>query len=109
MTPSEIPTWPEDEVRSRLDAELPEWTYDRGWLRRDVPTSGWPAALTVANLLAHLAEAAYHHPDLEVGPDGVRIRVRHHWAAGITEGDFQLARAVEEFLEGRPADPQADG
>lgn len=102
MSPSEIPTYSAEEIRRRLAEELPAWRYERGWLRRDVPVGPRPAALLVAGRIAHLAEAAFHHPDLELRGDVLEVRVRHHWAAGITDGDFALARAVERILRERP-------
>lgn len=95
---SEIPTWSEEEVRRRLEAELPEWTYEGGWIERRIPVRSLGEALGVANAVAHLAEAARHHPDLELGPDAVRIRIRHHWAAGVTDADFELARTLRRVL-----------
>ncbi len=107
MTPPEIPTCSADEIRRRLASDLPAWSYDGGWLRRDVPTRSRARALLLANRLAYLAEAARHHPDLEIEPHVLRIRVRHHWAAGVTESDFQLARAMEEVLAELPPDHAA--
>lgn len=98
MTPSEIPTYTEGEVRERLAAELPAWEYDGGWIKREIPTRSRARALMAASLVAHLSEAARHHPDLELRRDGLLIRVRHHWAAGITDADFALARALEDAL-----------
>lgn len=98
MTPSEIPTLADEEIRRRLAAELPRWSYDGAWLRREVRTGSWGRSLLVAGRVAHLAEAAFHHPDLEVGAERVLIQVRHHWAAGITESDLELASALEEAL-----------
>lgn len=107
MTPREIPTCSADEIRRRLASDLPGWSYDGGWLRRDVPTGSRARSLLLANRLAYLAEAARHHPDLEIESEVLRIRVRHHWAAGVTESDFQLARAMEEVLAELPPDPAA--
>lgn len=98
MTPSEIPTYSEGEVRERLAAELPAWEYEGGWIQREVPARSRARALMAANLAAHLSEAARHHPDLELRGDGLLIRIRHHWAAGITDADFALARVLEDAL-----------
>lgn len=100
MTAGEIPTLADEEVRRRLASELPAWSYDGAWLRREVPTGSWGRSLRLAGGLAYLAEAARHHPDLEVSEDRVEIQLRHHWAAGITESDLELARALEEALRG---------
>lgn len=105
MTPPDIPTYSAEEIRTRLASDLPAWSYDRGWLRRDVPIRSRPRALLLASRIAYLAEAARHHPDLEIASDVLRIRVRHHWAGGVTESDFRLARAVEEVLAELPPDP----
>lgn len=98
MTPEEIPTYSEREARRRLEAELPSWKFRDGWIQREVPADSWRAALGIARLVAHLAEAARHHPDLVIGRDGLRIRLRHHWAAGVTDADFELARVLEAAL-----------
>lgn len=100
MTPSEIPTLADEEIRRRLAAELPRWSYDGAWLRREVRTGSWGRSLLLAGRVAHVAEAAFHHPDLEVGAERVGIQVRHHWAAGITESDVELAVAIEQALAG---------
>ena len=52
---------------------------------------------------AFLAEAAYHHPDLEVGFPKLTVRLTSHDAGGITERDLELARLIEERVTWRPA------
>ena len=107
-----------DEVEARLKAELPAWTLQDGWIRRKVKTSGWKSTLMVVNTVGHLAEAAWHHPDLTVSYAFVTIKLMNHAAKGITEKDFALARKIEEVmmwqpsleaeaaLEGTPDDPR---
>ncbi|HOY37618.1 MAG TPA: 4a-hydroxytetrahydrobiopterin dehydratase, partial [Piscinibacter sp.] len=55
-----------EEIEARLKAELPKWTFEDGWIRRKYKTSGWKGTLMVVNTVGHLAEAAWHHPDLNV-------------------------------------------
>lgn len=98
MTPSEIPTYSPAEARRKLEDELPGWAYEGGWIQRRVPVGSFGEALGIAAAVAHVAEAARHHPDLELGPRAVRIRIRHHWAAGVTDADFALARALRDVL-----------
>jgi 4a-hydroxytetrahydrobiopterin dehydratase len=55
---------PESEVVERLAGELPHWRYENGWIRRKFKTHGWKGTLMVINTVGHLAEAAWHHPDI---------------------------------------------
>lgn len=91
------------EVQRRLAEALPHWYLEGGSLRRRVRTGGWKATLMVVNAVAHLAEAAWHHPDLSVTYAAVVIKLVTHSAGGITEKDFQLARKIEEVVFWRPA------
>jgi 4a-hydroxytetrahydrobiopterin dehydratase len=115
-TPDTVYT--DDEVQARLAAELPLWTLEGGWIRRKFKTSGWKATLMVVNTVGHLAEAAWHHPDLTVSYAFVTVKLMNHAAKGITDKDFALARKIDEVLmwqpgkepgaalEGTPDDPR---
>ena len=108
---------PED-IQARLREELPAWYYEDGWIRRKYKTSGWKATLMVVNTVGHLAEAAWHHPDLTVSYAFVIVKLVNHAAKGVTEKDFELAKKIEEVLmwqpgrqdgsalEGTPDDPR---
>ena len=105
------------EIRKRLEDELPHWRLEAGWIRRTYRTQGWKGTLMVINTIGHLAEAAWHHPDLTASYAWVEVRLQTHTAKGITDKDFQLARKIEEVvmwqpgkdggaLEGTPDDDQ---
>ncbi|MCB1917843.1 MAG: 4a-hydroxytetrahydrobiopterin dehydratase [Rhodocyclaceae bacterium] len=107
----------ESQVSARLAQELPHWTYENGWIRRKFRTEGWKGTLMVVNTVGHLAEAAWHHPDLTVSYAFVIVKLMTHSAKGITDKDFALAKKIEEVvgwqpgkedspLEGTPADDQ---
>lgn len=97
-----------DQIEARLRAELPHWRLADGAIAREVRTSGWKATLMAVNTIGHLAEAAWHHPDLAVSFDRVGIRLSTHDAGGITEKDLALAAMVERVLMWRPgAEPGA--
>ena len=34
-------TYSEDEIKAKLESELPHWYYENGWIRRRYRTSGW--------------------------------------------------------------------
>jgi 4a-hydroxytetrahydrobiopterin dehydratase len=92
----------EDEIRSRLAAELPKWYYEDGWIRRKFRTEGWKGTLMVVNAVGHLAEAAWHHPDLTVSYAFVIVKLVTHTAKGITDKDFALAKKIEEVVHWQP-------
>ena len=92
----------EAEILERLKAELAHWYYEDGWIRRKYKTSGWKATLMVVNTVGHLAEAAFHHPDLTVSYAFVIVKLMTHSAKGITDKDFALARKIEEVIEWQP-------
>jgi 4a-hydroxytetrahydrobiopterin dehydratase len=91
-----------EEISQRLQAELPAWYYEDGWIRRKYKTSGWKSTLMVVNTVGHLAEAAWHHPDLTVSYAFVIVKLVNHAAKGVTDKDFALARKIEEVLTWRP-------
>lgn len=115
-SPGEVYT--PEEIQERLQAELPAWYFEDGWIRRKYRTSGWKATLMVVNTVGHLAEAAWHHPDLTVSYAFVIVKLVNHAAKGVTDRDFELARKIEEVvlwrpgaqegsaLEGTPDDPR---
>ncbi len=97
-------TFNPEEIEQRLQQELPHWTFENGWLRRKYRTSGWKATLMVVNTVGHLAEAAWHHPDLTVSYAFVIVKLMTHSAKGITEKDFALATKIESVVQWRPAE-----
>jgi 4a-hydroxytetrahydrobiopterin dehydratase len=110
-------TYSEAEITERLARDLPHWHYEGGWIRRTIRTTSWKGTLMVINTVGHLAEAAWHHPDLTASYAFVEIRLQNHAAKGITDKDFELAKKIEEVvlwqpglaggaLEGTPADPR---
>ncbi|MFT6067099.1 MAG: 4a-hydroxytetrahydrobiopterin dehydratase [Methylophilaceae bacterium] len=93
----------ENEVVEKLGKELPHWFFENGWIRRKVKTSGWKATLMVVNTVGHLAEAAWHHPDLTVSYAFVIVKLCTHDAKGITDKDFELAAKIEQVIAWQPA------
>ena len=56
----------------------------------------------VINAVGHLAEAAWHHPDLTASYAWVEVRLMTHDAKGVTDKDFALAKKIEEVVQWRP-------
>ena len=95
-------TYGEDEIRTKLEAELPYWYYEKGRIRRRYRTSGWKGTLMVINAVGHLSEAAWHHPDITASYAFVIVKLMNHAARGVTDKDFELARKIEEFVHWQP-------
>jgi len=102
MERREFKTYSEAEVRERLEKELPKWYLEDGWIRRKYKTEGWKGTLMVVNTIGHLAEAAWHHPDLTVSYAFVIVKLISHDAKGITDRDFELARKIEDVIAWQP-------
>jgi len=100
--PSTEHAYSEEGVHEKLAAELPYWIYEEGWIRRKYKTSGWKATLMVVNTIGHLAEAAWHHPDLDVSYAFVIVKLVTHSAKGITDKDIALAKKIEEVIGWQP-------
>lgn len=105
-----------DEILRRLAGELPRWRLEDNALRRLYRVNGFRSALVLANAIGHLAEAAWHHPDLAISWGKVEVALWSHDAGGVTERDIALARRIEDIalwkpeaggpLEGTPSDRQ---
>lgn len=96
-------TYSDAEIAERLQQILPRWRYEDGWIRRKYKTNSWKGTLMVINAVGHLAEAAWHHPDLTASYAWVEVRLKTHTAKGITDKDFELARKIEEVVQWQPA------
>jgi 4a-hydroxytetrahydrobiopterin dehydratase len=102
MAKADTPVLTADEIAARLAATLPHWDVADGHLRRVYRTGGWRATLMVVNTIGHLAEVAWHHPDLAVSYAQVEVRLMTHDAGGITDKDFALAAKIEAVVLWQP-------
>lgn len=89
-------------LQEHLSTSLPQWVYEDGWIRRKYKTNSWKGTLMVVNTVGHLAEAAWHHPDLTVSYAFVIVKLCTHSAKGITMKDIELARKIEEVIQWQP-------
>ena len=95
-------TYDRQQIEARLGKDLPTWFFGDGAIQRRFETAGWKGALMVVGAVGHLAEAAWHHPDLEVSWGGVLVKLTTHSAGGVTELDFALAARIEQFVGWQP-------
>ena len=88
-----LKAYSEAEVKEKLEKELPGWYLEGRWIKRQYKTDGWQATLMLVNTIGYVAEAAFHHPDLEVTWAKVWVKLRTHSEDAITDMDFELAHA----------------
>jgi 4a-hydroxytetrahydrobiopterin dehydratase len=92
----------QEELQTALSAMI-GWEVREGWLRRTYETPGWPHTLMLANTIAYLAEAAWHHPDLSLGYAKVAVKLQTHRVRGITQSDVELARRIDAVVLWKPS------
>ena len=93
----------EEEIQHEL-RDMPGWEIRDNWLRKKFKTPGWSHTLLLANTIGYLAEAANHHPDLELGYAQVVFKIQTHRVRGITAMDVALARKVQDVVTWLPDD-----
>jgi 4a-hydroxytetrahydrobiopterin dehydratase len=117
MNTEEIKIFNEEEINEWIRNTGSEWSFDGKWIRKTYKTHSWKSTLMVVNAIGHLAELAWHHPDLVVSYAFVEVKLMNHAKKGITQLDFDLAKKIDEFvlwnpveeglsLEGTPDDPR---
>ncbi len=77
-------------VASLLQA-LPGWQIEGGELVRTFKFEDFLSSLRFVNKVADLAEAAGHHPDIDIRYNKVRLALVTHDEGGLTKKDFDLA------------------
>lgn len=102
MTDQREKAMPAAEVNAWLASNLPQWRLEDGWIRRTYKTNSWKGTLMVVNTVGHLAEAAWHHPDLTASYAWVEVRLMTHSAKGITDKDLALGRKIEDVVMWQP-------
>ena len=105
MTDQPLAVYSPEEVEAKIaELGLEGWYHDAdgGWLRRKYSTDGWQATLMLVNAVGFYAEAADHHPDLEVHWGSVSVALSTHSAGGITASDVELAQLIERTALWRP-------
>ncbi|MEP6690618.1 MAG: 4a-hydroxytetrahydrobiopterin dehydratase [Gemmatimonadaceae bacterium] len=82
----------------------PDWKQDGDAISREFTTGGWPVTLMLVNAIGFVAEAADHHPDLQVSWGKVVVRLSTHSAGGVTDKDLALAREIDRVALWKPAE-----
>ena len=74
------------------------WTRSGAVISREVELASFPQAIEVVDRVAVLAEAADHHPDIDIRWRTLTFRLSTHLAGGLTAKDFALAAEIDSVL-----------
>lgn len=73
----------------------PGWALDGGMIRRTFAFRDFREAMAFVNRVADAAEAADHHPDIDIRYSKVTLRLVTHDAGGLTSRDTGLAAVAD--------------
>jgi 4a-hydroxytetrahydrobiopterin dehydratase len=91
-----MPALSAEQANHKLNA-LPEWKIISGELTKTFQFKDFRASLAFVNQVGELAEAAGHHPDIDIRYNRVRLGLVTHDQGGITAKDFDLAAQAEKL------------
>jgi 4a-hydroxytetrahydrobiopterin dehydratase len=83
------------EVDAALDARGLRWRRDGDVLEKEVDRGDFAGAPGYVNRVGALAEAANHHPDVDIRWKNVVLRLSTHSAGGLTGRDLALAAQID--------------
>jgi 4a-hydroxytetrahydrobiopterin dehydratase len=89
-----MPTLTDDEVRAAL-ARLPGWERVGDEIVREYELGSFRAVIESVARIADVAEAANHHPDLDIRYRRLRVALTTHDEGGITGKDLALAAEID--------------
>ena len=71
------------------------WRREEGGIRKRFRRGDFRDAITFVNSIAEIAEAAGHHPDIDIRWRNVIVFLTTHEAGGVTNLDLELARQID--------------
>ncbi|MGS0688235.1 4a-hydroxytetrahydrobiopterin dehydratase [Nakamurella sp. GG22] len=92
------------EIADALDA-LPGWGGDNNDVRCRYTAPTFPAAIGLVDAVAVAAEAADHHPDIDIRWRDVLFVLSTHSEGGVTERDLRMAATIDDLAKQAGAVP----
>jgi 4a-hydroxytetrahydrobiopterin dehydratase len=80
-------------------AELPGWSGDPHEISRAITAPTFLDGIRLVDAVAAAAEAADHHPDIDIRWRTITFRLATHSEGGVTEADISLARSINMLAE----------
>ena len=76
---------------------LPGWERRGNQIVKTFVRADFARAMVFVNEVASAAEAAGHHPDIDIRWNKVTLALSSHAEGGLTDRDFQLAARIQEL------------
>lgn len=86
------------ELAARL-AELEDWSREGGVISRTVRCPSFRAAIDLVDRVADAAEAADHHPDVDIVWRRVTFHLTSKASGGLTHKDLDMAATIDRLAE----------
>ena len=83
----------DDEVTSAL-ASLSGWSRSGDAIERTFTFQRFADGIAFVDRIAALADAADHHPDIDIRYTRIKVALSTHDAGGITQADVDLAKQI---------------
>jgi 4a-hydroxytetrahydrobiopterin dehydratase len=84
-----------DDERTRFISDHPEWVLDGESISRTFVFRGFPQAIAFVTECSFDAEAADHHPDIDIRWNKVTMTLTTHSESALTSRDTELAAAFD--------------
>lgn len=91
-----VPKLSEAEIEQNI-ADLPEWARLGDTLCRTYQFGSFRKAIAFVNAVAEAAEAADHHPDIDIRYRKVTLALTTHDVRGLTAKDMALAADADRL------------
>jgi 4a-hydroxytetrahydrobiopterin dehydratase len=88
----------DDEQISRALDSLPHWQRDGDSITRAVDAPSFLEGIDLVATVARAAEAADHHPDIDIRWRTVTFTLSTHSEGGLTDKDFALAQQIDDAV-----------
>jgi 4a-hydroxytetrahydrobiopterin dehydratase len=78
--------------------ELPGWKRDGDQIVKTFEFDNFESAMLFVTRVAEAAQAADHHPDIDIRWNKVTLALSTHAAGGLTERDTALAHRIQHLV-----------
>mgnify|MGYP000420892837 CR=1 FL=1 len=87
------------ETSASILNELKDWTYGDNSILKKIVFKNFSEAVSFIVQLGFIAEKLNHHPEIHNVYNIVQLKLTTHDFNGVTEKDFELAKAIDNLLK----------